>query len=81
MFSQILKLQIVYLLMSFSILQELVLCMKDSSTNILTTQIGLQNVVIYIQISDELIITKVLIAKAASPNVLKKNVIRIFTNI
>ena len=51
MFSQILKLQIVYLLMSFSILQELVLCMKDSSTNILTTQIGLQNVVIYIQIS------------------------------
>ena len=81
MFSQILKLQIVYLLMSFSILQELVLCMKDSSTNILTTQIGLQNVVIYIQISDELIITKVLISKAASPNVLKKNVIRIFTNI
>ena len=55
--------------------------MKDSSTNILTTQIGLQNVVIYIQISDELIITKVLISKAASPNVLKKNVIRIFTNI
>ena len=48
MFSQILKLLTVYLLMSFSILQELVLCMKDSSTNILTTQIGMQNVVTYL---------------------------------
>ena len=69
MFSQIRKLRIVHL------------CMKDSFTNILTTQIGMQNVVIYIQILDELIITYLLIAKAASPNVLKKNVIRIFTNI
>ena len=44
MFSQIRKLRIVHLLTSISILQELVLCMKDSFTNILTTQIGMQNV-------------------------------------
>ena len=41
MFSQILKLRIVYLLMSFSILQEIVLCIKDAFTNILTAQIGM----------------------------------------